>query len=79
MDQNPNKPDLSQVVDQIVERTRKKLEDYQPYRERLRQALTPDGKRIRRNAKCPCGSGKKFKHCCRDHVLGELHDSCDEG
>lgn len=19
---------------------------------------------IRRNASCPCGSGKKFKHCC---------------
>jgi Predicted metal-binding protein related to the C-terminal domain of SecA len=22
------------------------------------------GKRISRNAPCPCGSGKKFKHCC---------------
>jgi len=20
----------------------------------------------RKNAKCPCGSGKKFKHCCKD-------------
>ena len=20
--------------------------------------------KISRNAKCPCGSGKKFKHCC---------------
>jgi preprotein translocase subunit SecA len=23
----------------------------------------PQGK-IPRNAKCPCGSGKKYKHCC---------------
>jgi preprotein translocase subunit SecA len=22
------------------------------------------GKRINRNAPCPCGSGKKFKKCC---------------
>ena len=22
------------------------------------------GKRISRNAPCPCGSGKKYKHCC---------------
>ena len=22
------------------------------------------GKKIRRNSPCPCGSGKKFKHCC---------------
>ena len=20
--------------------------------------------RVSRNAKCPCGSGKKYKHCC---------------
>ena len=22
-----------------------------------------DEKKVRRNEKCPCGSGKKFKHC----------------
>ena len=22
------------------------------------------GKKVRRNSPCPCGSGKKFKHCC---------------
>ena len=21
-------------------------------------------KKVKRNEKCPCGSGKKFKHCC---------------
>jgi hypothetical protein len=24
----------------------------------------PDGRRARRNAPCPCGSGRKYKHCC---------------
>ena len=23
-----------------------------------------DSKKVGRNEKCPCGSGKKFKHCC---------------
>ena len=23
-----------------------------------------DTKKIGRNEKCPCGSGKKYKHCC---------------
>jgi hypothetical protein len=26
--------------------------------------------RISRNALCPCGSGKKFKHCCHAHSFG---------
>ena len=25
---------------------------------------TSDNKKIGRNEKCPCGSGKKYKHCC---------------
>jgi hypothetical protein len=31
------------------------------------QAVSPQPaspKKIRRNASCPCGSGKKYKHCC---------------
>ena len=26
--------------------------------------LKTGGKKIGRNAPCPCGSGKKYKHCC---------------
>lgn len=26
---------------------------------------TPQVFKARRNGQCPCGSGKKFKHCCR--------------
>ena len=29
------------------------------------EELTPfTKKKVRRNSPCPCGSGKKFKHCC---------------
>ncbi|WP_182865816.1 zinc-dependent peptidase [Rhodopirellula sp. JC639] len=40
----------------------------QMYRQNTRSFLagvTRRPKRVRRNAKCPCGSGKKYKHCCR--------------
>ena len=30
---------------------------------------SPGRKRYGRNAPCPCGSGKKFKHCCRLNAL----------
>lgn len=32
-------------------------------------------KRVGRNEKCPCGSGKKYKKCCslRDDVQGALY------
>ena len=36
-------------------------EEYPPLR------LAPDrreGKHVSRNAPCPCGSGKQYKHCC---------------
>ena len=26
--------------------------------------LPLDNKKVGRNEKCPCGSGKKYKHCC---------------
>jgi len=29
-----------------------------------KQRLKADGKKIGRNDPCPCGSGKKYKHCC---------------
>ena len=35
----------------------KKAEDTQ-------EEIVPTEKKIGRNEKCPCGSGKKFKHCC---------------
>ena len=31
--------------------------------------------RVGRNEPCPCGSGKKYKHCCHDHDQDRLHHS----
>ena len=35
------------------------------HRSKLGRQLTAERK-IRRNEPCPCGSGKKFKYCCRN-------------
>ena len=29
-----------------------------------KEKVNKTGAKIGRNDKCPCGSGKKFKHCC---------------
>lgn len=39
------------------------------------------GKRVGRNDPCPCGSGKKYKHCCMDadlHVARQTDPDLDE-
>jgi len=30
-----------------------------------------DGERVSRNDPCPCGSGKKYKHCCLKKEVGD--------
>lgn len=51
-----------QVVTLIRERFRSRILAERPGSERR----TPNTTRLinSRNAECPCGSGKKFKHCC---------------
>ncbi len=34
------------------------------YKEQKRSKTVVKGKKIGRNDPCPCGSGKKYKHCC---------------
>ena len=36
----------------------------QLYKEQKRSKTVVKGKKIGRNDPCPCGSGKKYKHCC---------------
>ena len=43
----------------IPEERRKEL-----YREQKASGTIVKGKKIGRNDPCPCGSGKKYKHCC---------------
>ena len=33
-------------------------------KESAKTEVIPESKKVGRNEKCPCGSGKKFKHCC---------------
>jgi len=37
-----------------------------------------EGSRINRNSHCPCGSGRKFKNCCKDErfVTVNYEDTC---
>ena len=34
------------------------------YKEQKKSGTVVKGKKIGRNEPCPCGSGKKYKHCC---------------
>jgi len=47
-------------------------------RSRLRKSLNKRGTKIRRNAKCPCGSGKKHKSCCMRDLESKTNDTKKE-
>jgi hypothetical protein len=32
------------------------------------RSAVPTFRHVDKNSLCPCGSGSKFKHCCRDRV-----------
>ena len=50
---------LEQWNDIFSEEKRKEL-----YKEQKRSTTVFKEKKIGRNEPCPCGSGKKYKHCC---------------
>ena len=33
-------------------------------KEKTQSEIAPVNKKVGRNDKCPCGSEKKYKHCC---------------
>jgi preprotein translocase subunit SecA len=35
-----------------------------PVQRQPQKVAVPAGKKVGRNEPCPCGSGKKYKHCC---------------
>ena len=55
---------LDQASDDLVEKLRPLYEKQVAIRERIIAGLAKNGKHLKRNAMCPCGSGKKFKKCC---------------
>lgn len=42
----------------------KKVEEKEEDREALKERILIKNKKVGRNDPCPCGSGKKYKHCC---------------
>ena len=50
---------LSQWTEIFSEERQKEL-----YKEQKSSTTVVKGKKIGRNDPCPCGSGKKYKHCC---------------
>ncbi len=40
------------------------MRELRAQRERAREAAATGGQALRRNDPCPCGSGRKYKHCC---------------
>ncbi len=45
-------------------RVRESIADEKPVEEVKKTTFVRKKKKISRNAPCPCGSGKKYKHCC---------------
>ena len=56
------------LADDLQEEVRARMMRSHRVKQRISAGLTDDGKRLKRNARCPCGSGKKFKKCCLHNV-----------
>lgn len=58
-------------IDTVLEDIRCYPEDRRPYSKYAREITQAelDAPKINRNEPCPCGSGLKFKKCCRDKNL----------
>ena len=46
-----------------TERQKEKVHHENEKKEKPKE-ISSDNKKVGRNEKCPCGSGKKYKHCC---------------
>lgn len=61
-----------EMVDSVVSRLKS---PYQPWFVEIETIVRPEFKHIKSNAPCPCGSGKKYKRCCKrtKQTLTEHH------
>lgn len=64
-----NKFDFS-LLDFIVPQ----IKPYSKWSYDVERRLLPEFQKIGRNARCPCGSGKKFKYCIRDDIEKHYQD-----
>ena len=63
-------PDLQKEVEERVKMVQQKQAEHEVLKNRIRSGLAGNGKQLRRNAKCPCGSLRKFKKCCLPKLKG---------
>ena len=54
-------PELYKILTKIFRQNTRSL-----LKSAVRTMVKPGGKKILRNAPCPCGSGKKYKKCCQE-------------
>ncbi len=64
---------LDEASTELAAQLGKRYEDRLIMRERLINGLSAKG-RLRRNAPCPCGSGKKFKKCCYRDFKNKMNE-----
>lgn len=55
-----NNPELYEMLSKIYQQNPSKNK----FKSVIQSMLNDNGKRVSRNAMCPCGSGKKYKRCC---------------
>ena len=63
------------LADDLQEEVKARMMRSARVRQRISAGLTDDGKRLKRNARCPCGSGKKFKKCCIRDVKSQVGEN----
>ncbi len=56
--------DMQMQHDQVDGMTGERESTEKPDIEQQSHPVTRDGRKVGRNESCPCGSGKKYKHCC---------------
>lgn len=57
-DHSPSEADVQSMIDKTIERS------FQEHNEMKKQQPHRAAPKPGRNEPCPCGSGKKYKHCC---------------
>lgn len=62
-------PRLNKLERMERERQRRDMAKYRAEIQAKWDARQLHSRRIGRNEKCPCGSGKKFKQCCKDDYV----------
>ena len=61
-DSSPSEAEIERMVEETVEKAIQESQKQPPVLEKKQPYVAPE--KPGRNSPCPCGSGKKYKHCC---------------